>query len=80
MQLQNERILSVKNIPAISIAIFGILVAFIGLIMSIIEMAHGVKCSHGEAMGYCKSSLINKSTNAYSHMLNMSKTSPIPIS
>ena len=56
MKLQNERLLSVKNIPTIVTGVFGILVAVIGFIMVIVEIANGVTCSHGKELSYCQSS------------------------
>ena len=53
MKLKNERFLSLSNVPAILITVFGVLVSIIGIIMAIIEMVNGVKCSHGEEMPYC---------------------------
>ncbi len=53
MKLQNERLLSVKNIPTIATGVFGILVAVIGFIMVIVEIAGGITCSHGQEMAYC---------------------------
>jgi len=53
MKLQNERLLSWKNLPRILLAVFGLLVSVSGTIMIIIEIANGVTCSHGEEMPYC---------------------------
>ena len=55
MKLQNERLLSWKNVPCILTAIFGLLVAFIGFIMVLIEIGNGVECSHGKELPYCLS-------------------------
>jgi sodium-coupled neutral amino acid transporter 11 len=57
MKLQNERYLSIKNIPRILTAVFGILVAIIGFVVVCIEISKGVDCSHGEEMAYCTESL-----------------------
>ena len=69
MKLQNERLLSAKNIPTIVTGVFGILVAVIGFIMVIVEIANGVTCSHGKELSYCKSSspdsLFNETSRLY---------------
>ncbi len=53
MKLQDERLLSVRNIPRIAVATFGILISVIGFVMAVIEMVQGVDCSHGKDMEYC---------------------------
>ena len=53
LKLQNDKILSVQNTDKLLIVLFGVLVCFCGFIMSVIEMARGVTCSHGEEMSYC---------------------------
>ena len=55
LKLQNERILSWKNLPMILMALFGLLVTVSGFILVMIEIAHGVSCSHGAEMPYCLS-------------------------
>ena len=69
MKLQNERLLSVKNIPTIVTGIFGILVAVIGFIMVIVEIANGVTCSHGKELSYCQSSDAESVLNGTSPLL-----------
>ncbi len=54
LKLQNERLLSVKNIPTIVTGVFGLFVAVVGFIMVIVEIANGVTCSHGAEMSYCR--------------------------
>ncbi len=53
MRLRQEAMFSRCNIGPIAVATFGILVAIIGFIMAMINLARGVTCSHGEDMPYC---------------------------
>lgn len=55
LKLQNERIVSWKNLPVIMTALFGILVSGVGLVMTVLEIADGLSCSHGAEMPYCLS-------------------------
>ncbi|KAK0057372.1 putative sodium-coupled neutral amino acid transporter 11 isoform X1 [Biomphalaria glabrata] len=53
MRLRQDAIFSKKNIPAILLMAFGILVAVCGFIMAVINMAEGISCSHGKEPKYC---------------------------
>ncbi|XP_067648813.1 putative sodium-coupled neutral amino acid transporter 11 [Haliotis asinina] len=53
MRLRQEAMFSRANIGPILVATFGILVAIIGFIMAMINLARGSTCSHGEDMPYC---------------------------
>ena len=55
MKLQNERVLSWKNIPCILTALFGGFVSIVGGILAIYEIIHGLDCSHGVEPSYCHS-------------------------
>ncbi|CAL1291172.1 unnamed protein product [Larinioides sclopetarius] len=45
--------LTLEKAPAILLASAGLLIALIGTAKSIIDIVHGVKCSHGADMSYC---------------------------
>lgn len=55
LRLQQEPILSVKSIPKLVIAIFGIISAILGLAMTILNVAEGKTCHHGYEPDYCVS-------------------------
>ena len=53
LKLQNDKILSWQNLDKLLLAAFGVLLSFAGLVMALIEMVKGVKCSHGKEPDYC---------------------------
>ena len=53
MKLQNERMISVNNIPYLATAAFGATVSVVGLIMVVVQVVQGLHCSHGQELPYC---------------------------
>ncbi|KAF6035772.1 hypothetical protein EB796_005917 [Bugula neritina] len=71
LKLQQEPILSPRSIPKLFVAIFGIISAIIGLVMTILRIAEGSTCSHGNPLSYCND-YTNGTQSNYSSMSNNS--------
>lgn len=56
MRLRQEAIFSRRNIAAILLMAFGIVIAVVGFVMAIINVAEGATCSHGMEPSYCPKS------------------------
>lgn len=53
MRLRQDAIFSKKNIAAILLMAFGIIIAGCGFVMAVINMVEGISCSHGKEPKYC---------------------------
>jgi amino acid transporter, putative (fragment) len=57
IQLNPSAKLCWSNLPALSIAIFGITVTILGLFNTPFKLQKGISCSHGQEMPYCSDKL-----------------------
>lgn len=54
--------LSSKKIPAVGVAMFGLIVAVLGIVFLIVDFDQVDTCSHGRVMDYCIDTPINVTT------------------
>ncbi|XP_067932811.1 putative sodium-coupled neutral amino acid transporter 11 [Watersipora subatra] len=55
LRLQQEPILSLKSIPKIAVALFGIISSILGFAMTLLRIAEGQVCGHMKTPAYCPS-------------------------
>jgi sodium-coupled neutral amino acid transporter 11 len=61
LQLEEGHVLSVKKLPALVVVLFGITVAFLGVVFLIVDFNEVDTCSHGKVMDYCFNNVTNTS-------------------
>ncbi|KAI5720347.1 hypothetical protein M8J77_005276 [Diaphorina citri] len=65
LKLESGSIFSKQKLPALGLALFGVMVAFVGLIQILYAIQSGSvsKCMHGLAMPYCNKTQLNGTRN-----------------
>lgn len=65
LRLQQDPILSLRSLPKLGVALFGIISSIIGLVMTILRIAEGMTCTHEATPAYCPQLTQSNLTNVF---------------
>lgn len=74
IKVTGGKLFSLEKGPAIILFVVGIIVAVTGTIKAVLDIIHGVSCSHDDIMPYCKlnnTAVVNATTYAPINITNL---------